>query len=544
MKPAQQKNYQEQNSEFIIFHAAMSKYRTLKIIILTDSKITPAFTYDIIIPKIIKQTTKMLQENSLKKINEKLTELTKLEKTQLDHDLQTKLEFLQNPAFYAELDDLINTVPKKFSYINPPMQVNMAILANGEKINSFNEISDKIQEIYLINNATPNGKIQKMIEQIEKTKEIPAAFNGLYRNLLDVYAPKNYNKNSPEIDPEFNNPYMIKAIKAGLLNKPKISAKLTSVSSSKILLENSEEHNFLQEKALKNDIIILPKIHGKFNFCKASKNKETIYMRMCKDMPKLDEKMAEEIKQNYKSLSYNDYIKKIRKQRKNDISRTTSKNEINSKILPKFIEFYKENDYIKSIIAKYRLNIENIEKSITEFYTLFTNSDNYTDKPKYANLLDFCENLKTKYNEITIPAELIKNYFIKLKFLPNVIFKRILLALDIKDKITLDKFCKIKHYLIDFTAMTTDFIKFGLSFINPIGKIKQINIDELYRILKLSIIKEETTIKSNMLLKLIIKSYILYGIIDNKGIFNPEIFEDIYRKGKMSILNFIKSILI
>jgi len=246
-----------------------------------------------------------------------------------------------------------------------------------------------------------------------------------------------------------------------------------------------------------------------------------------------------------------------------------------SELIPK----YKANSYLRSIFSKYHLNYEKLDELLHQFVYLnkvtsyVRNTSSQSDskiKPKIEEKnergqkdeqiikrlfemtkLDSEEVMDTlnygDYHVLKVDLNVVKLYYKKLARLPQTIFNRVLLAMGITPirdmQITLEMFVRIKFYLIEMRADTKEFVEFGKKFIDPTGN-KNVIIDDIIRIFKLALIRDdEDNSKRELLLKALLSNFVLCGIVDSEGHFHPDIFEEVYKKGKMNIQSFVKILL-
>lgn len=244
--------------------------------------------------------------------------------------------------------------------------------------------------------------------------------------------------------------------------------------------------------------------------------------------------------------------------------------------LAELVTKYKRNPYLRQILSKYRLSFEKLEQIIKQFaYLIKVTTFMKTHKPPeidvtkssgkwepqkgeqmIARLLDMTtigsaeadDIVKYEdYRNLRVNLAVVKVYFKKLRCMPLAVFNRLLLALDVNpsttEDITLNTFAKMRYYLIDLHASVVEYISFGANFIEP-SKGKGTTIDDVMRLLKLLLIRDdEDNAKRELLIKALVSNFVLCEVIDGAGRFRPDVFEDVYRRNRMSIMSFIKILL-
>lgn len=270
---------------------------------------------------------------------------------------------------------------------------------------------------------------------------------------------------------------------------------------------------------------------------------------------KLDGNLIDAIKSNYLSYMSSTIINTPRKPALKILFKFKTELPKNKGIIQKIYEKYESDPYIISIMTKYNYTIERIHILFKQHLWLSKASQMEIEKFEPEKIVEVTkeEILKILENDdcryIKNDYRFVKLYFTQFKQMDLNIFKRILRGLDIdleKDnRISLEQMCKIKYYFIDLNAKQQEYIEFGKKFFDPEGK-KDMTMEELYKLLKLAfkIEKiEEDGKKESSFLKILVSNYMLCGIIDHKGKFNPEAFEAAYEKKKINIMSLVKPLI-
>lgn len=173
-----------ENDDFIVLHAGIAKYRSMRVFLIGREPRFEILLYDIIIPRMPKQTSKSIKQETLKKIKADLGALTEAEKEEMKQEMAIQLEFLENPFFYADIGDMLVDLNFKH-YLQT--EFNAVIIENGEIVNSFDEIDEHYEYIYVakIVDQRDQGNVFKIMKKIAHDRESPNIFYTMYRNVLD-----------------------------------------------------------------------------------------------------------------------------------------------------------------------------------------------------------------------------------------------------------------------------------------------------------------------------------------------------------------------
>lgn len=201
--------------------------------------------------------------------------------------------------------------------------------------------------------------------------------------------------------------------------------------------------------------------------------------------------------------------------------------------LAKVSSLYKDSSQVGAVLGKEAGTLVKDQQTISRLFELTRHEP--TD---ISRIIDY-----SNYENPLVNLKVIRGYYKKLSKLNWGGFKRMLLALDIPiaddTKITMDSFMKIKCYLIDCWASEKEYINFGKRFIDPFGN--KVRAEDVMVLLKSMLIREgEDNTKRELLLKALVSNFVLCGIVDSKGMYCAEVFEETYSKGKMNIMSFIK----
>ena len=160
-------HYQMENTDFIILHAGLSRFRHLRCFLI-NSNFDGAFIYDIIVPKPSKESTINNEEAKSTYINS-----------------VSNNEFSKNPFFYSNVVDLLTDLNFKH-YLKT--EFNAVFTTLIVMIKSFDELNNDIEELYIADYKEEIDKlnIRKIIKQIETDKQYPSVFYTTYKNILEI----------------------------------------------------------------------------------------------------------------------------------------------------------------------------------------------------------------------------------------------------------------------------------------------------------------------------------------------------------------------
>ncbi len=176
--------YQSDNEDFIVLHAGISKYRCIRAFLISANRSNDVFIYDAIIPKVQKQTALSVKQETVMKLKADLGALTDEEKETMRQEMAIQMEFLNNPFFYADVPDILVDLNFK-RYLKS--EFNIILLPDGRPINSFMEIDENFEEVFVahIENKRDHTAVMKSIREIEATKKSPNVFYTMYRHAQD-----------------------------------------------------------------------------------------------------------------------------------------------------------------------------------------------------------------------------------------------------------------------------------------------------------------------------------------------------------------------
>ena len=317
----------------------------------------------------------------------------------------------------------------------------------------------------------------------------------------------------------------------------------------------------------------------------SSRNKETPIFKKKRDSQyssvkekkkfRLDETVIQNIKTNIKAIEQMTMItprdagKGTHKQALQEAINTDKKNskQIISKEIARLLEKQtKENGYLKGILSSYTYLVDSITKAMKQYLLLckvyeFTKLVPHAIKEKEkeeAMISRILESTKITKNEFlfyvqnedygayNIHIKILKECFSSFRKLSEEAFKRILNAIDMgkmESDVTLKDFCKVRYYFIDFKATQSEYIAFGKKFFD-IDHKKAVTLASVHKILKMALVREgKSGAKGEALLKALIANFLLCGVISSEGKFNSDIFEDVYKSGKMDIMSFVQALL-
>lgn len=177
--------YKINNEEYIVLHSGLSKFKSMRVFLIGDEEENKTFTYDIIIPKNEKLTTKGKKQQAILKIKSDLGVLNKEEKDEIQQDLGVQMDFLSNPLFYIDADTLLVDLNFKH-YLHTAF--NSVLTSEGKIISSFQEIDDESEEIFVasLDEDEDTTTAVKQIKTILSAKKSPYIFYTTYRNVLDL----------------------------------------------------------------------------------------------------------------------------------------------------------------------------------------------------------------------------------------------------------------------------------------------------------------------------------------------------------------------
>lgn len=176
--------YQTENTDFIVLRAGLSRFRTLRCFLVAPN-FSNACVYDIIVPKAIKETAASRRQEEVRKFKADLGALSEEEKESLSRDKEIEEEFVSNPFFYKEMEDLMVDLNFK-NYLKT--EFNVAFVDVDLVVDQFVDIDEKAKEIYIgcIKSNDDKPMIKRAIEKIQQNLKSPNVFYTTYKNVLDA----------------------------------------------------------------------------------------------------------------------------------------------------------------------------------------------------------------------------------------------------------------------------------------------------------------------------------------------------------------------
>ncbi len=564
-QPPPPDKYRQDNEDFIIFHAGISRCRTLRVILLEDVKAPAAHVYDIIVPKSLKLTAKMRKEESVLRLKHELDALSPAEKAIFEQDTKTHSAFVENPFFYEEVEALIQDLNFKH-YLR--ICFNSLLLPDGTFISSFAQIDEKTEEVFVaeIQSEADKQAVLKTVAKIETCKRTPTVFNSLYRNVLDMPANSIQFTTGPSLA-KGENLYLYRKFRLGPIYEGKkghvqsddIFPQLKSqspVSRPKHEKPHLDQAKYLRSVPSAKSFKLLPPLPNLKRNTERKRAEDKCTMRSMASRKedesrfRLDPSLVESIKCNRKEI-LNEKKKKQQPFYPTLVAAKVSE-PAQEKRYHRLADRYRDNVCIKEIISKYRYPLEKIDRIVRQFFSLCRSEDTATAVHGKEGTVELIspeileEECLGTCDTARVPLYTVRSQLSKLRRMHEAIFSRVLLALDINTDspqkgLSLEQFCKLRYYLLDRAALVSEYIQFSVAFLDPAGK-GAIPLEDLHRLLKLAVVRDDSSIRGNMLLKTLVTSYALYGIIDDKGFFGTETFETVYRQGKMNVTDLVRAI--
>jgi len=179
--------YKVENEEFIILNSGLSKYRNLRVFLISlpstnnNNRTAEIFVYDIIVPKKQTVTTLSKKAESIKQLKADLNVLSEQEKDELKDEMIRQDAFLNNPFYYADVQDLLTDLNFK-NYL----QTVFSTIHNssGTVINTFLDLDSRENNIFACGSENLPESL-KTIEQITRNMQIPHLFYSTVKHILD-----------------------------------------------------------------------------------------------------------------------------------------------------------------------------------------------------------------------------------------------------------------------------------------------------------------------------------------------------------------------
>jgi hypothetical protein len=175
--------YKANNTSFIILHAGLAKYRTLRCFLIAPDY-SNACIHDIIVPKPIKETAMSRKKEEVRRLKADLGVLSEEEQQVIRREIEIDEEFNKNPFFYREINDLFVDLNFK-NYLKT--EFNIAFIDIDIVIEQFTDINERAKHIYIacIKSNEDNPLIKRAIERIQQDIKSPNVFYTDYKNVLD-----------------------------------------------------------------------------------------------------------------------------------------------------------------------------------------------------------------------------------------------------------------------------------------------------------------------------------------------------------------------
>eukprot|EP00826_Nyctotherus_ovalis_P031602 TRINITY_DN2528_c0_g1_i16.p1 TRINITY_DN2528_c0_g1~~TRINITY_DN2528_c0_g1_i16.p1 ORF type:complete len:450 (+),score=73.33 TRINITY_DN2528_c0_g1_i16:135-1484(+) len=188
--------YQTDNTDFIVLRAGLSRFRTLRCFLIAPD-FSNACVYDIIVPKAIKETMASRRQEEVRRFKADLGALSEEEKEAMCRDKEIEEEFVSNPFFYREMEDLMVDLNFK-NYLKT--EFNVAFVDVDLVVDQFVDIEEKTKEIYIacIKSNDDKPMIKRAIEKIQQNLKSPNVFYTTYKNVLDAQMVPLYLENFAE----------------------------------------------------------------------------------------------------------------------------------------------------------------------------------------------------------------------------------------------------------------------------------------------------------------------------------------------------------
>jgi hypothetical protein len=176
--------YETENQDFIVLHAGLSRYRTMRVFLLSREAGNAIYVYDVIIPKRQKQTAKSLKQETVKKLKADLGALTEEEKDEMKQEMTTQVEFLNNPFFYADVADILADLNFK-NYLQTVF--NTVLYSDGSTVSSFADVDEHHEQLFIAHVGDPeeHSQVLKAIHNILADKKAPNIFYTRYKHVLE-----------------------------------------------------------------------------------------------------------------------------------------------------------------------------------------------------------------------------------------------------------------------------------------------------------------------------------------------------------------------
>ena len=140
-------------------------------------------------------------------------------------------------------------------------------------------------------------------------------------------------------------------------------------------------------------------------------------------------------------------------------------------------------------------------------------------------------------NDIKIHSIIPRMFYPALKAKPQQLYFKILIAIGVVDNLmSFEDFIKICYYFIDDAAPNDEWVGLVCKILCPDNY--KLMVDELIKFLKDNV-RSKLQSRISPLLKAITSNYMLLGIIDSNGIFDPKKFKDSYLNGVLKITDLL-----
>jgi len=175
--------YKEENEYFIISHGALSAFRALRCFLISPDY-SNASVYDIIIPRVVRQTSLHIKQEEVRRLKADMGMLLVEEKKEMEREAEVDAAFMNNPFFYADLIDLLVDINFKH-YLKT--EFNVVFVEPEITIERFIELADQKEEVFItsIKSEEDKVKVRKTIEEIMNNKKRLNIFYTTYKNVLD-----------------------------------------------------------------------------------------------------------------------------------------------------------------------------------------------------------------------------------------------------------------------------------------------------------------------------------------------------------------------